>query len=54
MIERYFDELIKMAKERKEYFENCMHYARLVKEAVKGEVIVLALLSKASIRWHRT
>ncbi|MCW7079503.1 MAG: nucleotidyltransferase domain-containing protein [Candidatus Methanospirare jalkutatii] len=40
MIERYFDELIKIAKERKEYFENYMHYARLVKEAVKGEVIV--------------
>ena len=40
MIERYFDELIKMAKERKKYFENYMHYARLVKEAVKGEVFV--------------
>ena len=40
MIERYFDELIKIAKERKKYFENYMHYARLVKEAVKGEVFV--------------
>ena len=40
MIEKYFDELINMAKERKEYFENYMHYAKLVKEAVKGEVIV--------------
>lgn len=40
MIEKYFDELIKMAKERKEYFENYMYYARLVKEAVGGEVIV--------------
>ena len=40
MIEKYFDELINMAKKRKEYFENYMHYARLVKEAVGGEVIV--------------
>jgi len=40
MIEKYFDELIKIAKEKKEYFENYMHYARLVKEAVGGEVIV--------------
>ena len=40
MIEKYFDELIKIAKERKKYFENYMHYARLVKEAVGGEVIV--------------
>ena len=40
MIEKYFDELIKIAKEKKEYFENYMHYARLVKKAVKGEVIV--------------
>jgi len=40
MIEKYFDELIKMAKRRKEYFENYMHYARLVKEAVGGEVFV--------------
>ena len=40
MIEKYFDELIKIAKERKEYFENYMHYAKLVKEAVKGEVFV--------------
>ena len=40
MIENYFDELINMAKKRKEYFENYMHYARLVKEAVGGEVIV--------------
>ena len=40
MIEKYFDELIKIAKERKKYFENYMHYARLVKEAVGGEVFV--------------
>ena len=40
MIEKYFDELIKMGKERKEYFENYVYYARLVKEAVGGEVIV--------------
>ena len=40
MIEKYFDELIKMAKKRKEYFENYMHYAKLVKEAVGGEVFV--------------
>ena len=40
MIEKYFDELIKVAKEKKEYFENYMHYAKLVKEAVKGEVFV--------------
>lgn len=40
MIEKYFDELIRMAKKRKEYFENYMHYAKLVKEAVGGEVIV--------------
>ena len=40
MIEKYFDELIKIAKEKKEYFENYMHYAKLVREAVGGEVIV--------------
>ena len=40
MIEKYFDELIRIAKERKEYFENYMNYARLVKEAVGGEVFV--------------
>jgi len=40
MIEKYFDELIRMAKRRKEYFENYMYYAKLVKEAVGGEVIV--------------
>ncbi len=40
MIEIYFDELIRIANERKKYFKDYLQYARLVKELTGGRVIV--------------
>jgi len=40
MIERYFNAVVKLSKLRKKYFDDPMHYARLIKEVTGGKVII--------------